>query len=88
MSDEARQFLIRFRRSTGTVDVEDLGTDAEAAAARYERLEAEYLGIDDVEVVMLESDSLETLKRTHASYFGTSEAIERLVGRYSPASSS
>jgi len=88
MSDDPKHFLIVFRRSRGTADVEDLGTDALAAKEIYERLEIDSVEDDDLEVVLIESDSLETLKRTHSSYFGASEAMERLVSRYSAASSS
>jgi hypothetical protein len=47
-----------------------LGTDAEAAAARYGRYEREYPFQEGYEVVLLGADSAETIRHTHAHYFG------------------
>lgn len=43
--------------------------DAERAIERYSAMEREYDKGDRVEVVLIGSDSFETVKRTHANYF-------------------
>ena len=61
-------FLITFAKGEGTRSVEDLGTDIRAAMKVFRAKEREVLGTD-VGVVLLNADSLETVKRTHSSYF-------------------
>lgn len=51
-------------------EVRDLGTDFPPVVAAYEAAEAEHRGDD---IVMVGSDSLETVKLTHSSYFASSE---------------
>lgn len=43
--------------------------DAEVAAAEYARLEEEHRGNDDLEIVLVGADSLDTIKMTHGHYF-------------------
>lgn len=43
--------------------------DGDEAAAAYSALEGEYKGRDDLEIVLVGADSIETIKRTHAHYF-------------------
>lgn len=47
-----------------------LGTDAEAAAERYGEYERRYPYESGYEVVLIGADSAETLRHTHAHYFG------------------
>jgi ppGpp synthetase/RelA/SpoT-type nucleotidyltranferase len=49
-----------------------LGTDAEAAAERYGDYERRYPFEDGYEVVLIGADSAETIRHTHAHYFGSS----------------
>jgi hypothetical protein len=55
-------------------------SDADEAIAEYSRTEREREGRDDVEVVLIGSDSIETVKRTHANYFDARVASEYLRG--------
>ena len=36
-------------------------------------------GRDDLDIVLVGADSLETVKRTHSSYFETDETLESLL---------
>ncbi|HEY5816527.1 MAG TPA: hypothetical protein VIS95_09355 [Solirubrobacterales bacterium] len=47
--------------------------DGEEAASAYAALEHQYKGRNDLEIVLVGADSLETIKRTHAHYF---DAVE------------
>ena len=50
------------------VKVTELGSDSDAAIAAYQACEKEYEG-RDVEIVLVGSDSIETVRSTHRSYF-------------------
>ncbi len=65
-------YLIKYHRPTQRVQHFEAFTDAERDHAREKRLRAELdLGDDrlDYEVLILDSDSEATLRRTHARYF-------------------
>lgn len=62
-----RGYVIEFNRRTGDHRVTDFATPREAMD---HRLELETGRIDeDIEIVALISESLETLRRTHSRYF-------------------
>lgn len=48
--------------------------DGDEAAAAYAVLERQYKGRNDLEIVLVGADSIETIKRTHAHYFDAVEA--------------
>ncbi len=54
--------------------------DAQEAIAAYSRTEREYEGREDMEIVLIGSDSLATVKRTHANYFAGDVASKYLRG--------
>lgn len=67
--DEIQHFLIALDPSKGKPDIKEFGTDYEAAQAAYaaaERADAEGL----LDIVLISSDSLATIEKTHSSYFG------------------
>jgi hypothetical protein len=72
-----RVFLVEYDRSERRlVRLEDFGDDRERA--NIARLAAELHAMADHldrEIVTLESESLEVLHRTHASYFGSPEEL-------------
>lgn len=70
---EIRQFLLMMDVRKGITEVRDLGTDYPAALAAYEAAEAEHRGDPNYDIVLVGSDSLETVKLTHGSYFASSE---------------
>ena len=54
--------------------------DYDEAVAEYGEIEDEWLREQaDREVVLLSADSIETIKRTHSSYFPTGDSFERLL---------
>jgi hypothetical protein len=84
MTSHDRLFLIVFDRAANVSDVTDLGHDAGAALESLRRREHEFAGREDVEVVLVGSASLETLRKTHSSYFGASAGLApELVSRRS-----
>lgn len=70
MADDIHQFLLVFTRA-GRVreEVREFGTDTEAALAAYADAERTYRDSDWMPVVLIGSDSLETVRITHANYF-------------------
>lgn len=70
MSELIKHFLLVFDRSAGhLIETESFGEDADRAMDAYATTEARFSDRRDVEVVLIGSDSLETIKRTHANYF-------------------
>lgn len=64
------QFLLIYRRSSGTLlALEELGTDRTKAQLRRRQLERSETFDSDVEVVVLNANSEEDLRRTHSRYF-------------------
>lgn len=67
-------FLVIYDIATREANVDDrYGSDYDAALAAYTRAEETYRGREDIEVVLLGADSIDTIKKTHSSYFSTRE---------------
>ena len=54
----------------GEAEVEEFD-DYDAAVAAYDDIEKRMRGRRDLDIVLLGADSLETVKKTHSSYFET-----------------
>jgi hypothetical protein len=79
---QIQHFLVIYDISEGHARVERFGTDYEAAVKAYDDAEREHRDDDDIEVVLLGSDSIETLGRTHSSYFELREKhVDQVIGR-------
>lgn len=79
---QINHFLVVYDISNGLAHVEAFGRDYDAALIAYADAEELHRRNDDVEVVLLGSDSIETLERTHSSYFELAEKhVDRLVAR-------
>jgi len=66
--DEIRHFLITLDPVAEKTTVEEFGTDydrAQAAYAKAERADAQRR----LDIVLISSDSLATIEKTHSSYF-------------------
>jgi hypothetical protein len=75
MTQKLEHFLLVFDHQAGDLLEEiHFGTDSDAAVAVYGQKEREYRNRDQVEIVLIGSDSLETVKITHANYFQTDPA--------------
>ncbi|MGH2867084.1 MAG: hypothetical protein ACRDNK_05870 [Solirubrobacteraceae bacterium] len=70
---EIRQFLLIMDIREGRTEVRDFGTRYAAAVAAYQAAEAEHRGDSNYDIVLVGSDSLETVKLTHGRYFASSE---------------
>lgn len=79
--DAIKHFLVTFDPSTGLTGVKSFGTDYDAAQMAYaEAEESNGLG-GKLDIVLLSSDSLATIKKTHSSYFGGGKAaLKELLG--------
>jgi hypothetical protein len=75
-------FLIVFDRATQRVLEAERYTDGAEAADRYAKMEKDYGHRSDVEIVLVGSDSIETVRRTHGNYFVGDEGVpfRELVG--------
>lgn len=79
MSTSLCHFLLVFDHARAQlVDLQDFGTDAKRAMTEYARLEREHLkNADSIEIVLIGSDSLDTVKITHANYFDGTVAVSK-----------
>jgi hypothetical protein len=79
--DEIRHFLVTYDPATGSVAVERFGDDYDAAQLAYSQAEQESRAKgDNLDIVLLGADSLETIKQTHSSYFnGRGQQLEELL---------
>jgi hypothetical protein len=79
---DVRHFLVVYDIAAAQADVVEFERDYEAALDAYNRAEEKYREDPNVEVVLLGSDSVETLERTHSSYFELStKHIDQVVAR-------
>lgn len=73
-------YLLVFDHAVGALaeDVIEF-TDVEEAVAAYEQAEARFEKADRVEVVLIGSDSLDTVRATHGNYFDGTAALARAL---------
>lgn len=74
MTTRDRLFLIQFDRRTNRSEVEDLGHDV-SSAIQVSRQRERDLAEKGIEVVLVGSASLDTLQKTHSSYFDAAAAL-------------
>jgi hypothetical protein len=79
MTASLNHFLLVFDHARAELlDVQDFGSDAKSAMSEYARLEREHMGkADSIEIVLIGSDSLDTVKVTHANYFDGTAAVSK-----------
>lgn len=76
-SNDSQHFLLIHDVERGEFRHEDFGTDFDAAHSALVESEARWPDESKVRVVLVSSDSLETVKRTHSSWFVDAEAAVR-----------
>jgi hypothetical protein len=76
---DIRHYLVVYDIPTSKAIVRRFGTDYDAAMAAYAEIEGEMRDRDDLDIVLVGADSLETVERTHSSYFDTEETFESLL---------
>lgn len=65
-----QHFILVFDRRAGhLLNQHDFGVEAKAAVGKYEELEEQYRDCPHMDIVLVGSDSIETVKVTHANYF-------------------
>ncbi len=75
-------FLLVFDHSKNEQLVcEDFGSDVESATKAYSAMEARYRKSSVVDVVLVGSDSIETVQATHSNYFvnGSRDLVARAL---------
>lgn len=72
-------FLLVFDHDAGRLIYEKPYTDGTEAVAAYSEMEKEYEDRRRIEVVLVASDSLDTIRRTHGNYFDGSVTIDDLL---------
>ncbi len=83
MTDKTiHHYLLVFDHHLGVlIDERHFGTDSDAAVAEYSATEEKYQGQKTIEIVLVGSDSIETVRRTHANYYdGTVAESKYLAG--------
>jgi len=69
MSVPEQYFILIYDVASRALQIEPFERDSDAAIDRYEELEEQHRGSDEIEVVLVGADSIETIKRTHSHYF-------------------
>lgn len=68
-AEDIQHFLVVYDVARSVAAVEEYGTDYETALEAYAERELEHQRDPAIEVVLLGADSLDTVKKTHSSYF-------------------
>jgi hypothetical protein len=66
---DIKHFLVTYDIDAGRAEVRQFGTDYDEALRAYDQAERDTRNRPNIEVVLLSADSLQTIKRTHSSYF-------------------
>lgn len=70
MDESMKHFLLAFDHARNTLLVQrEFGTDADHATEAYMELEREHRDNLNVDIVLVGSDSIETVRVTHSTYF-------------------
>lgn len=77
-----QHFLLVFdHRKSKLLSEQDFGADSKSALAAYADTEKQYRTDDMIEIVLIGSDSIETVKLTHANYYsGSADGSKYLTG--------
>jgi hypothetical protein len=71
-----KHFLLIYDHEIGKLlDVLEYGSDSDAALKRYGELEAEHRDEPKMDIVLVGSDSLDTIKITHRNYFNDGQSL-------------
>lgn len=75
-----KHFLLVFDHVQGQLlEEREFGADGSAALAAYNDMELEHRDRRDIEIVLIGSDSLATVKLTHANYFDGTVAVSKYL---------
>jgi hypothetical protein len=80
MTNRINHFLIVFDHATGELeDLVEFGGNGNAAVEAYSAKETEFQDRESVEIVLIGSDSLDTVKLTHGNYFDGRVAVSKYL---------
>jgi hypothetical protein len=80
MSSSIKHFLLLFDHEQGELVAEQhFGEDAAAALQAYSDLERKHADDRLIEIVLIGSDSIETVRLTHANYFDGTVAVSKYL---------
>jgi hypothetical protein len=80
MTNRINHFLIVFDHASGELeDLIEFGRNSDAAVEAYSAKERELQDRKSIEIVLIGSDSLDTVKLTHANYFNSSDAVSKYL---------
>ena len=80
MSENIQHFLLVYDHDLGRLlDMKRFGTDGDAAVAAYAETELSYRDRPRIEIVLIGSDSYETVKTTHANYFDGTVTVSKYL---------
>lgn len=77
--DDIKHFLVTRDVAHSKTTVVEFGTDYDAAQDAYQQAEQEARGNATLDVVLLSADSLDTIRRTHSSYFEPTSRLDDLL---------
>jgi hypothetical protein len=78
--ERIQHFLLAFDNDAGhLLGLQEFGDDGDGAVSAYAALERELAGQRNIEIVLIGSDSLDTVKLTHANYFDGSVAVSKYL---------
>ena len=81
MMGAMHHYLLAYDHAKGQLVInEDYGTDVDTALDAYSALEKKYKDNLSMDIVLVGSDSIESVKVTHSTYFGRS-ALDRIRER-------
>ncbi len=76
---DIQHFLIIYDINVGKARVQPFGDDYDGALTAYAKAEQELRETPNLEIVLVGADSIETVERTHSSYFHTEDTFESLL---------
>jgi hypothetical protein len=80
MTGSIQHFLLVFDHEKGKLIKEQhFGSEADAALAAYAQLEREHQDERMIEIVLIGSDSIETVRLTHANYYDGTVAVSKYL---------
>lgn len=74
-----KHFLITYDIEAGHAKVRRFGENYAAALDAYTRAEEKHRDDSNLDIVLIGAENLEVVKRTHSSYFETSEEFDALL---------
>lgn len=80
MTQRLLHFLLVFDHEEGSlIELHEFSDDGDAAIIAYAEREQHYQDRRSIEIVLIGSDSLETVQLTHANYFDGSVAVSKYL---------